>query len=89
MNRRNFIRLLGGGLVLAAAPSLTSCSSEVPPKSIAAWKGPVVSFGAPEMTWRNPPAIVREQPQRGRVFRAADAVFFVGALRAVRDGVRV
>jgi hypothetical protein len=47
MNRRNFIRLLGGGLVLAAAPSLTSCSSEVPPKSIAAWKGPVVSFGAP------------------------------------------
>jgi nitroreductase len=40
MNRRNFIRLLGGGLVLAAAPSLTSCSSEVPPKAIGAWKGP-------------------------------------------------
>jgi hypothetical protein len=40
MNRRSFIRLLGGGLVLAAAPSLTSCSSEVPPKAIAAWKGP-------------------------------------------------
>jgi hypothetical protein len=40
MNRRNFIRLLGGGLVLAAAPSLTSCSSELPSKAIAAWKGP-------------------------------------------------
>jgi len=42
MNRRNFIRLMGGGLVLAAAPSLTSCSSEMPPKAIAAWKGPEI-----------------------------------------------
>jgi hypothetical protein len=40
MNRRNFIRLLGGGLVLAAAPSLSSCSREMPATAIAAWKGP-------------------------------------------------
>ena len=40
MNRRAFIRLLGGGVVFAALPSLSGCGSEMPPAAIAAWKGP-------------------------------------------------
>jgi len=40
MNRRAFIRLLGGGVVFAALPSLSGCRSEMPPDAIAVWKGP-------------------------------------------------
>lgn len=36
MHRRSFIRLAGGGVVLAAA----GCSSELPAGAIAAWQGP-------------------------------------------------
>ena len=40
MNRRAFVRLAGGGVVLAAAPQLAGCSSDIPPDAIAAWQGP-------------------------------------------------
>ena len=40
MNRRAFIRLAGGGVVLAAAPALAGCSRSLPPEAIAAWQGP-------------------------------------------------
>jgi hypothetical protein len=36
MDRRNFIRVAGGGVVLAA----TGCSSELPPGALAAWQAP-------------------------------------------------
>ena len=40
MNRRNFIRLSGGGLVLAAGPLAAGCSTAVPPEAVAAWQRP-------------------------------------------------
>ena len=44
MNRRNFIRLAGGGTVIAAsAASLAACgalSGEYPPEAVEAWRGP-------------------------------------------------
>jgi hypothetical protein len=40
MDRRNFIRLVGGGIVLAAGTSLAGCSRAYPPEAIAAWNGP-------------------------------------------------
>ena len=42
MNRRHFLRLTGGGIVLgASAPLLGGCSAfEVPPGAVAAWQGP-------------------------------------------------
>jgi hypothetical protein len=40
MNRRNFVRLAGGGVVLGASAGLAGCSSELPPEAIAAWRGP-------------------------------------------------
>lgn len=41
MDRRLFIRLAGGGAILAAtASSLSACSSALPPEAIAAWQGP-------------------------------------------------
>lgn len=44
MNRRNFIRLAGGGTVIAAsAASLSACgafSGEYPPAAVEAWRGP-------------------------------------------------
>lgn len=40
MNRRAFARLVGGGVVLAALPSITGCSGEVPNEAVAAWQGP-------------------------------------------------
>jgi len=41
MNRRVFIRRAGGGLVFAALPSLSGCSSEIPAEAVAAWQGPM------------------------------------------------
>lgn len=38
MNRRNFIRIVGGGVVLASG--LAACSSQFPDQAVAAWKGP-------------------------------------------------
>ena len=42
MQRRNFIRLVGGGVVLAATMPMTACSlsSDFPAQAIEAWKGP-------------------------------------------------
>jgi len=40
MQRRAFIRLAGGGLVFAAAPGLSACSSDLPGDAVAAWQGP-------------------------------------------------
>ena len=42
MERRNFIRLVGGGVVFAAAVPMTGCSlsSDYPPQAVEAWNGP-------------------------------------------------
>lgn len=40
MNRRNFVRLVGGGVVLGASAGLAGCSSALPPEATAAWNGP-------------------------------------------------
>jgi len=41
MNRRAFIRLTGGGVVLAAVQNLAGCSSDIPSEAIVAWQGPM------------------------------------------------
>ena len=44
MERRNFIRLAGGGLVLAATSGISACaSSAYPVQALEAWNGPVAS----------------------------------------------
>ena len=40
MQRRQFIRLVGGGVVAAATASLAACSKALPSEAIAAWNGP-------------------------------------------------
>lgn len=40
MKRRASLPLMGGGLVLAALPTLTACSSSLPDEALVAWKGP-------------------------------------------------
>ncbi len=40
MNRRTFIRVVGGGVIFSATAGLTACSREMPPEAIAAWQGP-------------------------------------------------
>ncbi len=41
MQRRRFLHIAGGGVVVAAtAGGLAACSSELPPEAIAAWQGP-------------------------------------------------
>ncbi|MDG5978051.1 twiN-arginine translocation pathway signal sequence domain-containing protein [Hydrogenophaga taeniospiralis CCUG 15921] len=41
MQRRRFLRIAGGGVVVAAtAGGLVACSSALPPEAIAAWQGP-------------------------------------------------
>jgi len=40
MERRNFIRIAGGGLVVAATANLAGCTGAVPPEAVAAWNGP-------------------------------------------------
>ncbi|MBX3634625.1 MAG: twin-arginine translocation pathway signal protein [Rubrivivax sp.] len=39
MDRRAFVRLVGGGVVVAAAAPLAGCSSAIPPEAVAAWSG--------------------------------------------------
>ena len=48
MKRRAFVRLVGGGAVLAALPSLTGCSSEIPTEAVAAWQGPATDVNVRE-----------------------------------------
>lgn len=40
MERRQFMRVLGGAAVLAAVPALPGCSSTLPAEAVAAWQGP-------------------------------------------------
>jgi hypothetical protein len=40
MQRRQFVRLVGGGVVAAATAPLAACSKALPPEAIAAWNGP-------------------------------------------------
>ncbi len=40
INRRNFVRLAGGGMVLGATAGLAGCSSTLPAEAVAAWSGP-------------------------------------------------
>ena len=44
MNRRQILRLTGGGLIAAALPVLSGCSSTMPPEAIAAWQTPPESL---------------------------------------------
>ena len=41
-NRRNALRLIGGGAIAAAtvAMTVTGCSSELPAEAVAPWQGP-------------------------------------------------
>jgi hypothetical protein len=40
MDRRAFVRLVGGGVVAATTAASTGCSSGVPAEAVAAWNGP-------------------------------------------------
>jgi hypothetical protein len=40
MNRRTFLKVIGGGIILAAGAGLSGCTYEMPPEAIAAWQGP-------------------------------------------------
>jgi hypothetical protein len=40
MQRRPFLRILGGAAVLAATPALPGCSSALPAEALAAWQPP-------------------------------------------------
>ena len=40
MNRRTFIRVVGGGVIFSATAGLAACNREMPPEAIAAWQGP-------------------------------------------------
>jgi hypothetical protein len=40
MERRDFIRVSGGGVILAASAGLAGCSPQMPAAAIEAWKGP-------------------------------------------------
>jgi len=40
MDRRRFIRVAGGGVVLAAGAGMAGCSAALPPEAIADWQGP-------------------------------------------------
>ena len=40
MQRRNFIRVMGGSVIVAAGAGTVACSSTVPPEAILPWQGP-------------------------------------------------
>ncbi len=40
MNRRTFLKIIGGGIILSATAGMTGCTSEMPAGAIAAWQGP-------------------------------------------------
>lgn len=43
MDRRNFIRLAGGGVLATAGGLLAACSADYPAAAVAAWRGPAPS----------------------------------------------
>lgn len=52
MQRRNFIRLSGGGMVAAATLSplgLAGCAPSMPPEAIEAWRGPAPALAATDL----------------------------------------
>ena len=61
--RRRFIRLLGGGAVLVAAP-LTGCSAAYPAAAVRAWQAPVeaVSKAADVRSWMLAHALLAPNP---------------------------
>jgi hypothetical protein len=40
MERRGFIRVIGGGVITAASAGLAGCGSRMPEAAIEAWQGP-------------------------------------------------
>jgi hypothetical protein len=40
MERRTFVRIVGGGVVIAASAGLSGCNSRMPATAIEAWQGP-------------------------------------------------
>ena len=40
MQRRNFIRLVGGGAIASSLATLTACNDAFPAGAVAAWQGP-------------------------------------------------
>ncbi|WP_028455976.1 Acg family FMN-binding oxidoreductase [Chitinilyticum litopenaei] len=40
MDRRNFLRVVGGGVILAAGSGLVACAAATPPEALAAWQTP-------------------------------------------------
>jgi len=40
MNRRTFLKVVGGGIILSATAGIAGCTSDMPPEAIAAWQGP-------------------------------------------------
>ena len=40
MHRRQFIRVAGGGVIVAATATAAGCSSSMPPEAVASWQGP-------------------------------------------------
>lgn len=51
MDRRKFIRLAGGGVVLGATAALSGCSAELPREAVAAWSGPEASERGDVRRW--------------------------------------
>ncbi len=45
MERRNFIRIAGGGVVFAVTGGLVACAGSMPHEAVAAWQGPVGDGG--------------------------------------------
>jgi hypothetical protein len=45
MNKRQMLRMAGGGAIMASTvPLLPGCSREMPADAVAAWQGPTVSL---------------------------------------------
>jgi len=51
MQRRLFIRLVGGGTLAAAVPLTAGCSSALPDDAVAAWSGPTAADQADPRRW--------------------------------------
>ena len=58
MNRRQVLRVLGGGAIAAAVP-IGGCSSALPPEAIAAWNGPGAEPDVRRWDSRTPYAAIR------------------------------
>ncbi|RYF42987.1 MAG: hypothetical protein EOO25_04840 [Comamonadaceae bacterium] len=77
MNRRNFIRVTGGGSVLAATALSAGCSQQMPGSAIAAWSGPGPE--ADVRRWLLGYAILALHPHNPQSLRADIGLFPEGA----------